>query len=168
MITTTEANKTIARPKRLVVPMGWSKKLNHIEPAWFEYRSALEFEDDPTETPEGLQIICQWKRADGAKPENWTFSLLSGADRIYALDVQPLAFHTNRTGFGRPYFGKRLEGIHEHTWSEDGYGYAEPFVLRPVRGPEAWKEFLTRAGIADEPFVHPDKAINSGQQTLDL
>lgn len=113
-------------------------------------------------------VVGQWKRAEGPKPENWTFSLLFGADRLYALDVQPLVFHTNDVGKGRPYFKKRIEGIHEHTWSEEGYGYAEPFSLTASTGPAAWKEFLMRAGIAQEPFVHPDKAINSGQQLLDI
>ena len=49
MITVADAQKVITRKKHLVAPMGWAKKLNHTEPVWYEYRSALEFEDDPTE-----------------------------------------------------------------------------------------------------------------------
>lgn len=168
MIAVADAQKVITRPKQLVAPMGWAKKLNHTEPVWFEYRSALEFVDDPTETPEGLLVVCQWKRNDGPKPENWTFGLLHGGGRIYAIDVQPLTHHTNKIGRGRPYHGQRIRGNHEHTWSEEGYGYAEPLVLPSVDGPAAWREFLRRAGIAEAPFVHPDKAINDGQQELGL
>lgn len=168
LITVANAHKVLGRKKQLVAPMGWAKKLNHTEPVWYEYRSALEFEDDPTETPEGLLIVCQWKRKDGPKPENWTFGLLYGGERIYAIDVQPLMHHTNKVGKGRPFYLQRIRGNHEHTWSEEGYGYAEPFMLIPVDGPAAWKDFLDRAGIADAPFVHPDKAINDGQQELAL
>lgn len=168
MLTVADADKVIQRKKQLVTPMGWAKKLNHTMPVWFEFRSALEFVDDPTETPEGLLIVCQWKCKDGPKPENWTFGLLHGGSRIYAIDAQPLAHHTNEVGKGRPFHRQRIRGNHEHTWSEEGYGYAEPFGLSPICGPEAWKEFLARAGIADAPFVHPDKAINGGQQELGL
>lgn len=168
MITVADAQTIISRKKQLVVSMGWAKKLNHAEPVWYEYRSALEFLDDPFETPEGLMIVCQWKRKDGPRPENWTFGLLYGSSRIYALDVQPLTHHTNKVGMGRPFFRQRIRGNHEHTWSEDGYGYAEPFPQPSVDGPAAWREFLARAGIAEAPFVHPDKAINDGQQELGL
>lgn len=168
MLTVADTQQVIKRTKQLVAPMSWAKKLNHTEPVWFEYRSALEFADDPAETPEGLMIVCQWKRKDGPKPENWTFGLLYCGSRIYAVDVQPLVHHTNEAGSGRPFHRQRIRGSHEHTWSEDGYGYAEAFVLSPADGPTTWREFLARAGIADAPFVHPDKAINDGQQELDL
>ncbi len=168
MITVADAQKVIARKKQLVAPMAWAKKLNHTEPIWYEYRSALEFEDDPTEIPEGLLVVCQWKRKEGAKPENWTFGLLQGGGRIYAIDVQPLTYHTNKVGQGRSHHHLSIRGNHEHTWSEEGYGYAEPFELSPADGPTAWKAFLVRAGIAHAPFVHPDKAINNGQQELGL
>ncbi len=168
LITVADAQTAITRRKQLVAPMAWAKKLNHVEPVWYEFRSALEFEDDPTETPEGLLIVCQWKRKDGVKPENWTFGLLYGGVRIYAIDVQPLTHHTNKLGKGRPFHRQRISGNHEHTWSEEGYGYAEPFTLTPLDGSRAWNEFLYRAGISDDPFVHPDKAINDGQQELGL
>lgn len=110
LITVADAQKVVTRKKQLVAPMGWARKLNHTEPAWYEYRSALEFADDPTETPEGLLIVCLWKRKDGPKPENWNFGLLYGGWRIYAIDVQPLAHHTNKVGNGRPLFGQRIRG----------------------------------------------------------
>lgn len=58
--------------------------------------------------------------------------------------------------------------MHEHTWSEEGYGYVAPFSLDPVDGPSVWKAFVAGARIADPGFVHPDKAINDGQQELGL
>lgn len=168
LLTVTEAQKIVAKAKRLVVPLEWSKKLNHTEPAWHQYRSALEFVDDPTETPEGLLIVCQWKRREGPKPENWTFGLIYGADRIYAIDAQPLSRHTNTVGTGRPLFRQLIQGTHEHTWSDEGYGYVEPFSVASLDGQLLWSEFLKRAGIETAPFVHPDKAINDGQQELQL
>ena len=130
--TVVDAHKVITRQKHLVTRMGWAKKLNQTEPVWYEFRSALAFEDDPTETPEGLCIVCQWKRREGVKPENWTFSLLFSGCRIYAIDVQPLSYHTNKVGKGRPCHHLRIRGNHEHTWSEEGYGYAESFTLPAV------------------------------------
>ena len=47
-------------------------------------------------------------------------------------------------------------------------GYVEPLALAPVDGPSVWKAFVAGAGIADPGFVHPDKAINDGQQELGL
>lgn len=168
MISTADADKVIARSKRLVAPMAWSKKLNHSDPVWHEYRSALEFEDDTTETPEGLFVVCLWKQRDGVKPEIWYFGLFCSNDRIYAIDVHPLSSHKNKAGRGRPFFQKTIIGSHEHTWSVDGGGYAEPIALDPADGPTAWRRFIAGAGIADEAFVHPDKAINEGQQVLDI
>ena len=162
------AQQVVARAKTVVAPMAWAKKLNHTAPVWYEYRSALEYVDDPTETPEGLSIVGQWKCKDGLKPENWTFGLFFEGVRVYAVDVQLLSYHTNKVGQGRPFFCRSIHGIHEHTWSEEGYGYAEPFALNPVEGRAAWTEFLARASISDSPFVHPDKAINDGQQELGL
>lgn len=69
MISTADAQKVIARSKTLVAPIAWTKKLNHSDPVWHEYRSALEYADDPAETPEGLMVVCQWKRKEGLKPE---------------------------------------------------------------------------------------------------
>lgn len=168
MITVADAQHIIIRKKQLVATMGWAKKLNHTEPVWYEYRSALEFVDDPTQTPESLLIVCQWKQRDGPRPENWNFGLFHGGGRIYAIDVQPLTHHTNKVGKGRPFYLQRIRGNHEHTWSEEGYGYAEPFMPASIDGPTAWKEFLARAGIVGAPFVHPDDAINHGQQELGL
>ena len=119
--------------------------------------------------PGGLYIIGQWKRRDGVKPEVWEFGLHYGrGDRIYAIDLQPLAFHTNKIGVGRPFFRQRIRGIHEHTWSDEGYGYVEAFAVDPADGGSAWTQFARRAGIIATPFVHPDKAINDGQQELGL
>lgn len=168
MLTVAEVQTVIKRQKQLVAPMAWAKKLNHTEPVWFEYRSALEFEDDPTETPEGLFIVCQWKRKEGSKPENWTFGLLYRNLRIYAIDVQPLASHKHEAGKGKPFHRLLIRGNHEHTWSEEGYGYAEPVNFLSTDGAAVWSEFQARAGIVEAPFVHPDKAINNGQQELGI
>jgi hypothetical protein len=168
LISIADAQKVTSRSKKLVAPMAWAKKLNHSDPVWYEYRSALEYEDDPTETPEGLMVVCQWKCKDGLKSETWNFGLFFGGGRICGIDSNELQKHTNKVGVGRPYFRRTIHGIHEHTWSEEGYGYVEPLALVPVDGPSVWKAFVAGAGIADPGFVHPDKAINDGQQELGL
>ncbi len=113
-------------------------------------------------------VVCQWKRKDGVKPETWNFGLFYGGGRIYAIDSNALQRHKNIVGLGRPYFRKVVHGIHEHRWSEDGQGYAEPFTLESINGPAIWKAFVARASISDPGFVHPDKAINDGQQEFDI
>lgn len=75
--------------------------------------------------------------------------------------------HKNSKGKGRPLYGQVIQGTHIHTWSDDGYGYAEPLDLpKPPEGSEAWKRFVNGAGIINSTFVHPDKDINAGQQVL--
>ena len=35
--------------------------------------------------------------------------------------------HSNKVGEGRPYHRQIVDApVHEHTWSNDGYGYVEP------------------------------------------
>lgn len=113
-------------------------------------------------------VVCQWKPKDGVKPENWTFGLICQGARICAIDIQPLTHHTNRVGRDRPLFQQRIRGNHVHSWSPEGYGYAEPLTLTPIDGKIAWSAFSKLAGIIEIPFTHPDKAINQGQQELGL
>lgn len=169
LLTVAEVNAVIARPKILVATMAWVKKLNREQTSWREFLSAVQFMDDQTEAPEQLLVRCSWRPKVGVMPESWTFALWLQGERVYATDFQPMVNHRNKVGVGRPYYNKVVRGMHEHTWSGEGYGYVEPLSLAAVPpGVEAWKMFTQRAGIVGSGFVHPDKAVNAGQQGLDL
>ncbi len=154
MLSVSAISEILIRPKRLVAAMSWVKKLNRESGAWYEFTSALEFEDDLLESPEGLIVRGQWKQSEGDKPSNFGFGLHVGNDRIYAIDVKLVGRHKNTAGTGRPLFSKIISGIHEHTWSADGYGYAEP--LENMLIDAAWNLFVKNAMINSDTFKHPD------------
>jgi hypothetical protein len=54
--------------------------------------------------------------------------------------------------------------------SADGYGYAEPVETLTESNVEgSWRYFCERAGLEPKGnFVHPDSAINAGQQELQI
>ena len=115
---------------------------------------------------------CLWRPRIRDRPGVFACGLFAEvASRIYAIDVGPLDDHTNnKAGRGRPFWGKHVGGIHEHTWSDDGerYGYAEPINGLSADDPEGtWREFCNRAHLrCAHLFVHPDSAVNAGQAGL--
>jgi len=120
---------------------------------------------------EGLLVRCLWRPKICDRPGVFVCGLFAEiASRIYAIDVGPMDDHTNnKAGRGRPFWGKHVGGIHEHTWSSDGgYGYAEPIEGVTIDDPEGtWREFCKRANLqCAEPFVHPDPSVNAGQGGL--
>jgi hypothetical protein len=151
-----ESQAVVARGKLLVADMAWTSKRGKISFGWIEGRIPVQYADDPEVSSE-LYVVCQWKKRGTFAAEQWKFALFRGTDRIYAIDVQPDGGHTNdKAGRGRPLHMERIGGVHEHTWSKEGYGYAEPIDL-PLDQPEViWKKFLKRAGIAPGDFFHPD------------
>lgn len=167
MVTVAEVNEVIEREKLMVASMAWSKKPNRETNEWREFFSALEFADDPTQTPEQLYIRCAWRQQIGYVPEVWQFALWYQGFRVFAIDFQPMSRHKNSKGKGRPFHGQVIQGTHIHTWSDDGPGYAEPLnLLSHPEGSEAWSKFVNGAGIINSKFVHPDKDIDAGQQVL--
>lgn len=116
----------MALPKRTVARLNWRHGLTKKDVQWWEWESAVELEGT---IPEGTRAIVQWRPAVGAALEKYSCGLLYRNERVYAVDFDPNGQHTNKVGKGRPYFTKRFgPGTHEHTWSEDGIGYAEPLV----------------------------------------
>ncbi len=161
MISIASATDILKRPKTMAA-MTWVRKLNRESGAWLEFVSAVHFEDDVLQSPEGLLVRGQWKPSVGVKPSIFVFGLHVGNDRIYAIDVKPSGLHKNSVGIGRALFRQTISGIHEHTWSSEGYGYAEPLELVGVAA--AWKLFSEKASISGETFFHPD----NGQMGLEL
>lgn len=124
MTTRAEIEAFMAAPKSAVAPMNWREKLTKKDPQWWEYVSAVEIDGVVVED---VQLIVQWRPCVGAAEDKYNCGLLYRSDRAYAVDFDPDGQHTNKVGKGRPLYRKRIgPGTHEHTWSEDGYGYAEP------------------------------------------
>lgn len=124
MTTRAEIEAFMAAQKSAVAPMNWREKLMKKDPQWWEYVSAVEIDGVVIED---VQLIVQWRLSVGAAGNKYNCGLLYRSDRVYAVDFDPDGQHTNKVGKGRPLYRKRIgPGTHEHTWSEDGYGYAEP------------------------------------------
>jgi len=143
--------------------------LSNEEPGWYQFDSSIEL-IDAADVPEDLRVICTWRPRDGVKPEVFRFGLYVGSSRIYAVDVGPLDEHkNNKAGKGRPMWMKFVGGIHEHFWSDDGYGYAEKIDIDLNNIEAVWGIFLSGAGINNQcKFSHPDKAVQHGQKELGL
>lgn len=126
MPTRTEIEAFMAAKKSTVSSMNWREKLSKQDPQWWEYVSAVEIDGVVLED---VRFIVQWRLSEGAAGEKYNCGLLYRSDRVYAVDFEPDGQHTNKAGKGRPMYRKRIgPGTHEHTWSEDGYGYAEPIL----------------------------------------
>lgn len=159
MLTVAEVQEVLARPKLLAAEMAWTMRRGKLTFAWIEARIPVQFTDEPEISGE-LYVMCQWKKKGNVAPEQWKYALFCRDERVYAIDVQPAGRHTNdKAGKGRPLYLERIGGIHEHTWSKEGYGYAEPINV-PLDQPEViWRMFLHRANISldgDGEFFHPD------------
>lgn len=146
--------------------MSWSPKLDRTNPRWYIFETALE--NAHGIVLEGIKVIAQWSPSLHERRETISIGLHLGAARVYAIDVNPHGQHKNNSGRGRPAHGKLINGTHEHTWSEDGYGYAEDLDIDGISDlAVVWYEFLQRANIEfPYAFVHPDPALNAGQTGL--
>lgn len=104
--------------------MNWRERLSKKDPQWWEYVSAVEVNGVVLEDAE---FRAQWRPSNGAAQEKYNCAFLFHGLRVYAVDFEPDGQHTNKAGKGRPYYGQRIgPGTHEHSWSDDGEGYAEP------------------------------------------
>jgi hypothetical protein len=156
VVTVAEAQEVVARQKSLVANMAWTTRRGKVDWAWFEARILLRYSEE-VEVAEQLWVMCQWRKKGITIPEHWKFALFYREQRIYAIDVQPTSIHENdKAGKGHPLYLQEIDGIHEHTWSAEGYGYAEPISV-PLKQPEViWRMFLKRANIDVGDFHHPD------------
>ena len=124
MTTKAEIDAFMAATKRSVVSLNWREKLSKKDPQWWEFVSGVEVDGVVLED---VQFIVQWRPGVGAASDKYNCGLLYLCDRVYAVDFDPDVRHTNKVGKGRGLYGSQFgPGTHEHTWSEDGYGYAEP------------------------------------------
>lgn len=124
MLTVDESDLFLTAPKRAVSALDWRPGLTRKDVQWWNWDCAIETNGT---VPEGARIILQYRPAVGAALAKYSCGLLYRTERVYAIDFNPDGQHTNKVGLGRPYYGKRIgPGTHEHTWSEDGEGYAEP------------------------------------------
>lgn len=124
MLTLAEINFFLSAKKSAISVIDWRPGISKKEAHWWKWDSAIEVGGVVSE---GTRIILQWRPAAGAALEKYSCGLLYQTERVYALDFEPDGQHTNKAGKGRPYFGQRIgPGTHEHTWSDDGDGYAEP------------------------------------------
>ena len=169
MIAMDAANAILSTPKALVRPMHWSPKLSSPSPGWVQYSSALTWHGN-SEVAEDLMIDCLWRPKILDRASKFRVGVRSGENRIYALDISDHDRHlNNKAGRGRAHFQRTVHGPHEHTWSSDGYGYAEAIDLNTEDLSRVWQRFLQCAGIDPKTeFVHPDSAINFGQGKLPL
>lgn len=104
--------------------MNWREKLMKRDPRWWEYVSAIEIDGVVVED---AQFLVQWRPSVGSAGDKYNCGLLFRGDRVLAVDFDPDGRHTNKAGKGRALYREQIgPGTHEHTWSEDGYGYAEP------------------------------------------
>ena len=163
-----EAESIIAVAKSTVRPMEWFPKRTLSNPQWIEFFSACRVEN---EIREDVMFRAQYRAkkiipmgsAELILPEIFNAALFAGPFRILAVDAESTS-HTNKTGIGRPLHKKRLDGrSHIHTWSEDGYGYAEPINLESDCIEALITEFLPRANLAlTGGFIHPQSGMQLG------
>lgn len=163
MLTVAEANQFLSIPKRAVSAMDWRPGLSKKEVQWWKWDAALLVDGS---VPEGARVILQWRPAVCSAPCKMNLSLLYREQRIYGIDFDETSRHTNKTGKGRPYYRKMINTpAHEHTWSEDGYGYVEPLEPAPGSAAELFGLFCRETNLVlDGGFKPPP----SQQLTLGL
>lgn len=124
MLTKLEVDAFLKENKHSVMGMVWREGLLKDDVQWWKWDCAINLDGV---VPEGSRVILQYRPEIGAASEKFNCGLLHKNERVYAIDFDQDAQHTNKVGQGRPYYGKRFgPGTHEHSWSVDGYGYAEP------------------------------------------
>lgn len=130
-ITVAEAQAIVAATKSTVRPMEWVPKRSSTNPQWLEFVSVCQIDN---EIREDLFFRPQFRASKtvviGAASIEYkaiyNAAITAGGERIFALDADDTP-HTNRVGAGKPWYRKTLPGrFHVHSWTNEGYGYAEP------------------------------------------
>jgi hypothetical protein len=127
ILTVQQVSMLLGRGKQTVSPMAW-KPVRYRNT--LEYRTSVAISSNG-EIIESLRLLCVYTPMTIPMQDYYGFSVFFNNHRIYALDKEN-AFkqHANRlAGNGREHYGKIITGTHEHTWSAEGYGYAEPLNL---------------------------------------
>lgn len=148
MTTKAEIDVFMTAKKNTMVVMDWREKLTKKDPQWWEFVSAVRVDGVVVED---VQFIAQWRPGMGAASDKYNCALLYRSDRVYAVDFDLDGQHTNKVGKGRALYRKQLgPGTHEHTWSEDGYGYAEPIWPDFCRFSDLFDYFCQKANLTVE------------------
>lgn len=125
MLSCSEVNHFLSLPKQAVSNMDWRPGIqSKKEVRYWKWDCAIEVQGS---IPESARIVLAWRPSVGAASEKINCTLLYRTKRIYAVDFDPDGRHTNRIGIGRKYYRVTIgPGTHEHFWTEEGDGYAEP------------------------------------------
>lgn len=145
MVTVAEATQFLTVPKRAVLAMDWRPGLSKRDVQWWKWDTALLVNGS---VPEATRVVLQWRPAVGAAASKMNLSLLYREQRVYGVDFDELTRHTNKIGKGRPFYRKMIDSpAHEHTWSEEGYGYAEPLDPSPTSPAELFVVFCSKINL---------------------
>lgn len=160
MLSVAEAAALLSDPKKLVrKPPVWKPKPNHSVTGFLQFRSALEVGGV---VRQDLCLDGSWRPGDGVRPERFCLAVRVANNRLFAWDVDAAQQHPNQKGIGRPWYRQRIRRHHEHTWSDEGYGYVEPLQLMSYDVCDVWNAFLVAANILSEPCVDPDAGRAKG------
>ena len=165
MLTVQQVDTLLNHQKKTVSPMAW-KPIKHRNT--IEYQTSIAMMRSG-EIIESLRLLCVYTPMPNPAHDYYSFTLLFNNQRVYALDKEnEFKLHRNRqAGFGRKHYGETINGSHEHTWSEEGYGYAEPFTLGSnAIHKDYWNYVTKRTNIAlTGAYSHPTEGTD-GQLSL--
>jgi hypothetical protein len=131
ILTIAEAQALVNIDKVTVRPMEWLAKRTASNPQWLEFVSVCRIRN---EIREDLFFRSQFRarktvsvgKASMDYQEQFNAALCAGGERILAVDADSTP-HKNKVGHGRPWYNRAVgTRCHIHTWSAEGYGYAEP------------------------------------------
>ena len=158
-----EVRDILAQSKETANSMRWQPKPAAGNAQWMEFTSVCKVQGELREdvifraSYRGAQTAVHGQAAILLK-ETYSASLFVGPHRIYGLDNGD-TLHTSVIGVGRPYYRKPLsERSHEHLWSDDGEGYAEPVIPALERIDAFMQHFLAQTKLTlNGGFIHPFK-----------
>lgn len=150
--TIAEVKALIAIPKIAAQKMKWQVKIGNYNPKRYIFYTALIIEN---EIREGLYFRANYKGSfqqlkEGTffrREEVVTCDLSISKHRIFAYDYDSYQYHKNNIGKGLPYYQKKIIGLHQHIWTENGYGYAEPLYLTNHTPQTIIEAFLAASNI---------------------
>jgi hypothetical protein len=165
LLTPEEAQAIIDIPKATIRPLEWIPKKSASNPQWVEFVSVCRIEN---EIREDLFFRTQFRAAKTQVVGDSTIqfeaiynaAITAGGERIFAIDADDTQ-HTNKVGAGRPLYKTALQGrYHVHTWSAEGYGYAEPIDIDLNDIELLVDYFLPRANLTlINGFLHPLRGV---------
>lgn len=150
--------------KQLLRVVEWTDRPSVKVPQWRQFESRCIAGSDETE-----YLIFRAHYRPNANvvigdsivhlPETCYVSLFVGPHRIFGIDSQQGQTHTNKIGYGRPYYKKTLRNpTHMHVWTEAGDGYVEPIEPPLLDLKDIFSEFRTRVNLwLNGDFHHPQR-----------